>query len=293
VPVPTLTVSSATHFISTATANPFGKIDVGGYQLAYKCFGQGTPTVIIEAGAGDAPASVNPSWEFVTKEIQKITRICVYDRAGIGDSGKAPTPRTSKDIAQDLHVLLHKIPLPGPYIFVAHSIGGYHVRVFAQRYPEDVAGIILVDSSHPDQFKQFAKIYPTVAPAEAPEIAENRAFFSSAELAPTNNPEKLDFIVSAEQADNAGSLGAIPLIVISQSPNAVYMPGFSQEDLQRFSKTWQTLQADLATLSSNSTHLIAQRAGHSIQTQEPKIVITAITQMVQEIQKSYDNGSPP
>ena len=264
--------------------SPTDKIDVGGYQLAYQCFGEGTPTVIVEAGLGEGP-TVNLNWMTVIEGIQTITHICIYDRAGIGQSDSAPTPRTSMDIAQDLHVLLETIPLPGPYILVAHSIGGYHARVFYHQYPQDVAGIILVDSSHPDIFEEYAQVYPTPAPTEEPDIATKRPLFMNAPP-PSDNPEGLDLVVSAEQVRNAGSLGSTPLIVLSQSdnPNIWDIAGFSAEDKQRMLDLRKRLQADLVTLSSDSTHITAQVAGHYIHIDEPQLVIDAITQMVRKIQ---------
>lgn len=261
-----------------STAN----VDVGGYQLAYQCFGEGTPTVIVEAGMGEAP-TVNGNWGVVIGTIKTITRICIYDRAGLGQSDAAPTPRTSLDIAQDLHALLAAIPLPGPYILVAHSIGGFHARVFANQYPQDVVGVILVDSSHPDQFEQFSLAYPTPAPVEAPAIATQRPLFQDWPP-PASNPEGLDLAASAEQVRESGSLGATPLIVISQSinPGMWDIEGFTDEDKQRFAEMRQQLQADLATISSSSVHITAQDAGHYIHVDAPLVVIDAITQMVQD-----------
>jgi pimeloyl-ACP methyl ester carboxylesterase len=264
--------------------NSSGSVDVGGYTLAYQCFGQGTPTVIVETAVNDAP-TVTGTWDWVTDEIQTITHICIYDRAGLGPSGAAPTPRTSQDVAKDLHVLLSKIPLPGPYILVGHSIGGFHVRVFANLYPQDVAGVILVDSTPPDQMKAFATAYPTYTPNEASILTSNRAAIF--DPVPPSLVEGLDMIASAEQVRQAGSLGDLPLIVISQSldPNHFVLPGFSLEDQERLSASWQRQQADIATLSSKGVLMTAKTAGHYIPLEDPQIVIDAITQMVQEIRK--------
>lgn len=269
----------------SATPRPSGKIDVGGYQLAYKCYGQGEPTVIIDAGMGDPPTA-SYSWIFVTVEIQNLTRICIYDRAGIGNSDKAPTPRTSQDAAKDLHTLLHQIPLPGPYILVGHSWGGFTVRVFTQLYPQEVAGIILVDSTHPDQFEQMASAFPTVAPNESSVIATARPEIINPQLS-SSNYEGFDILASAEQVRQAGSLGNIPLIVISRTPNPDQWIslGGSRADQQRYAQIWQSLQEDLATLSSNSAHMTAKMSGHNIQHDEPEIIVNAITQMMQEIQQ--------
>jgi pimeloyl-ACP methyl ester carboxylesterase len=258
-------------------------IDVGGYQLAYQCAGQGSPTVIVEAGMDDAP-SLSSGWLHVVDQVETTTRICIYDRAGLGGSGRAPIPRTSMDIAEDLHVLLSEVPLPGPYIFVAHSIGGFHVRVYADLYPEDVAGVILVDCSHPDQFALGAEAYPTASPNEEPALTSNRPFFQDGPQA-SDTAEGLDPLTSADQVRNTGSFGTIPLIVISQSanPDNWNIAGFSEEDKQRFLDLRLRLQAELALLSSNSTHITAEAAGHNIHLEEPQLIIDSIAQMVDEL----------
>jgi pimeloyl-ACP methyl ester carboxylesterase len=265
------------------SAAPAGSFDVGGYALAYQCFGEGAPAVIVEAGLGEAP-TVNMNWMPVIQAIEPMTRICIYDRAGLGKSDGAPTPRTSVDVAQDLHTLLSSIPVSGPYIFVAHSIGGYHVRVYADLYAGDVAGVILVDTSHPDQFVEFAQIYPTPASNEASAIATARPFFVDGPQ-PADNPEGMDVLASSDQVRQAGSLGSIPLIVISQSVNQDRegIEGFSMEDKQRFEDLRQRLQADLANLSTDSTHITAETAGHYVHVDEPQLVIDAIIQLVEDI----------
>jgi len=274
IPLPTVTPtlentpSPSTSLSTTPTMK--GHIDVGGYKLAYQCFGQGTPTVIVEAALGDQP-TVSKTWKQVTEKIQTVTRICIYDRAEV---------RTSQDIAQNLHVLLSKIPLPGPYILVGHSIGGYHVRIFAHLYPQDVAGVILVDTTHPDPMKEYAKAYPTYTPNELPSITEGRAVIEAPTPAVDVIVGDFDVIASSEQVRQAGSLGDIPLIVISHSPTAD-----RQEGQKLFSEVWQRLQADLATLSSKGILITAKYAGHYIPVEEPQIIIDAIAQMVEEIRK--------
>jgi pimeloyl-ACP methyl ester carboxylesterase len=266
----------------TATFEP-NKIDVGGYKLYYQCFGQGTPPVIVEPGLGGAP-TVNSSWALITAEIQKLTRICIYDRAGLGRSDKAPLPRTSNDVARDLHNLLGRIPVPGPYIFAAHSMGGFHVRVFAHLYPREVAGIVLVDSSHPDQENQLATAFPTVSLDEPAAMATARYQWTNASFI-YNNPEGLDWNASTEQVRNAGSLGTIPLIVISRNTDPMvwgYFLGLSEQDNHKPGQLWQALQRDLVTLSPNSSFVTAATSDHDIQIAEPSVVIDAIAKLVQK-----------
>lgn len=122
-------------------------IDVGGRTLNIYCSGEGSPSVILESG-GNNPGY---NWVLVQPKVAKFTRACWYDRAGVGWSDPPFGPRTSATIANDLHELLHRAGVLPPYVLVGQSIGGEYVRVFTSKYPAEVAGLVLVDSSHPDQ----------------------------------------------------------------------------------------------------------------------------------------------
>ena len=122
------------------------RIDVGGYSLNLNCTGQGNPTVILESG-WSMPAV---SWSLVQPDIAKFTRVCSYDRAGYGWSDEGPEPRTSEEMAKELHALLHNAAISPPYILSAHSLGGYVARCFRAIYPNEVVGMVLIDSSQED-----------------------------------------------------------------------------------------------------------------------------------------------
>jgi len=122
-------------------------VDIGGRSLNLYCSGDGSPTVILESGKG----SPGYSWVFVQREIAQFTRACWYDRAGYGWSDSGPYPRNSVETARDLHELLRRATIQPPYVLVGHSLGGFHVRVYSGLYPGDLAGMVLVDSSHEDE----------------------------------------------------------------------------------------------------------------------------------------------
>ena len=123
-------------------------IDIGGRSLNIDCSGSGSPAVILESGGGGYGGY---GWRVVQSEVANFTRVCWYDRAGEGWSDPAPTARNSATIVQDLHELLQHAPVAGPYVLVGHSIGGEYARIFTAKFPSDVAGLVLVDSTHPDQ----------------------------------------------------------------------------------------------------------------------------------------------
>jgi pimeloyl-ACP methyl ester carboxylesterase len=139
---------------------PGQMVDVGGYRLHINCTGTGSPTVVIDAGLGDWSASWS-SW--VQPEVAKTTRVCTYDRAGLGWSEAGPLPRTAEQFAKELHTLLQHASIPGPYVLVGHSMGGLTVRVFVHEYAADVAGVVLIESMNPRQAKPSAEGTPPAA----------------------------------------------------------------------------------------------------------------------------------
>ena len=120
-------------------------IDVGGHRLHLSCTGSGSPTVVLEPGAGVMSSDLG----WITPAVARDTRVCVYDRAGRGWSEPADTPQDATQIATDLHTLLHRGQVPGPYVLAGHSFGGLYTLTFAARYPDEVAGMVLVDSTAP------------------------------------------------------------------------------------------------------------------------------------------------
>ena len=123
-------------------------VDVGGYKLHINCMGKGSPTVILESGQGD----YSLTWAYVQPQIAKITRVCSYDRAGLGWSDPSPNPRTASKQVEELHTLLVNSAVQGPYVLVGHSRGGMLVRMYAHNYPNEVISMVLVDSLHEERF---------------------------------------------------------------------------------------------------------------------------------------------
>jgi pimeloyl-ACP methyl ester carboxylesterase len=267
----TNTTSAATNFVN-----------IGGRQLQLAIFGQGTPGVIVEAGLSD-PVVESGSWKSVIDEVEKTTRICIYDRAGLGKSDAVTNvSRTSLDFVNDLHTLLVNAKVPPPYILVGHSIGGFTVRLYASKYPGEVAGAVLVDSSIPDQWSRCLAILPPESPQEPEGITKTRSFFK--QKIDSQNPhsvsERLNFTASSAEVSTAGDLGNKPLIVISHSHNWRSFPDLPKNVSDKIEQSWDEWQNDLCRLSSNSTHKAAVKAGHYVQAEDPQLVVEAILKVV-------------
>jgi pimeloyl-ACP methyl ester carboxylesterase len=157
--------------VPTPTPLPQGKVSVGDHDIFYRCAGVGSPTVVVEDGATCAGAS-DHSWDAVAAEVQKVTRICVYDRPPLGLSRGDIKVRASNEVAQDLHGLLLSAHLAGPYVLVGHSMGGLYVRSYQAQYPQEVVGMILVDAVSPDFYSRFVAALPPVTPNESKALAD-------------------------------------------------------------------------------------------------------------------------
>jgi pimeloyl-ACP methyl ester carboxylesterase len=274
-------------------------VEVNGHKMHLFCVGDGGPTVILESGLNDSWLS----WYKVQPAIAKFTRVCSYDRAGVGWSEAQPEPPDSRNIALNLHSLLNNAKVKPPYVLVGHSIGGIHVRVYQNVYPNDVVGMILVDSSHPDQMKRFPsqltkwialqevefKLMKLAMPFGIPRLvglcgdgpAEIRDALRTVECqtrwAQTQEGESNAFDSSADEGRMTDSLGSMPLIVLSRDPDKRGLPNIiganvaTQTDI-----AWGQMQEELSHLSTSGSRVVAKGATHYVQIDRPDLVFDAV-----------------
>ncbi|MGH8291637.1 MAG: alpha/beta fold hydrolase [Steroidobacteraceae bacterium] len=251
--------------------------------IRYVCEGDGTPAVVIDQGQGLSiergfECSSPIGWARVFKEVQKSTRIIMHDRAGLGSSEPAPGPRTSIEMVRDLRAVLTAAQVRPPCVLVGHSVGGFNVRLFAGRYPDEVAGMVLVESSHLDQLTKFASVLPPETPEESTPLKALRRGPEAALSA-----EAFDFRACAEQVRGITTIGLKPLVIVSQSPQALGPPGIPLLVWEKMRTIWSDLQAELLELSGLGTRVIAAHAGHQIQVEEPDLVVEAILSVVRDV----------
>lgn len=260
---------------------PGNRYDVGGYSIHMLCKGQGEPTVIIDAGLGDDSSD----WFNIQNRASVETRVCVFDRPGYGWSDAGPHPRSSLRISNEIEKLVQKARVPAPYILVGHSFGGYNVRVFAATHPQKIAGMVLVDASHENQYelldiklprhydrKSNILVMPKASGGSVTDKAnalQERAFHAArAEISSLSQ--------SAMQVRHYHDLPEVPLIVISRGRSEWNgsKHGASKE------KIWRELQHELWKLSPNSQQIFANHSGHDIHLEQPDLVVSAINDVV-------------
>jgi pimeloyl-ACP methyl ester carboxylesterase len=245
--------------------------DIGGRRVFVECAGIGQPTVLLEAGLG----SDHHAWDRIWPSLTTLTCVCRYDRAGLGQSEPAPRPRTTSEIVSDLHTLLRNAAIPGPYVLVGQSFGGLVVRLYAHRYPADVVGMVLLDAPHEEVWSHYQALLPPATAQENLPLQQLRAFLTRADA--SKNQEGVDNDACVAQLRATGTLGSLPLVVVSRSQPDSWPSGFPAEAGEA---VWRTLQETLARLSSNGQHLIAEHSGHDIVEEQPAIALAAIRQVV-------------
>jgi pimeloyl-ACP methyl ester carboxylesterase len=289
---------------------PIGQmVDIGGYRLHMHVEGEGTRTVILDAGAG----GIGLSWELVRPVIAKVSRVVVYDRSGLGWSDPSPYPRDVYTMAVELHTLLNNAHIPGPYILVGHSLGGPIARQFAAKYPTEVSGLVMVDSAHEQQIKYFPEplvrmvnsmlgmmgvmkllsklgifaLKPSlISIGDKGKLSKERVAQMQGVMASSkSHAEALigetEWVYSAK-TQPVSTLGNIPLTVIShgQLDTDAVPPSLGSQVREEYERAWQELQVEITSLSTRSRRIIAERSGHNVMYDQPEIVIEAILEML-------------
>ncbi len=281
---------------------------VDGLNIHMDCRGQGTPAVILEAGLTFG----STSWGLVHDALAQQTRVCAYDRPGIDWSEQTRVPLSAERVAERLHTLLNVAKLDGPIILLGMSAGGVFVREYYARYPEQVVGMVLVDSSHEQQGNRLPSIGGTsqlstmltlcswVQPLgivralgvmdgllERYELPEPQRQLLTATVNQNHTcaamlRESEGFNREIFDTDPPRSLGTLPLVVLSQgkTPAADNEFGLPIKQAREMATIWDELQTELTRLSTAGQRHIARESGHVIQLEQPQIVIDAVTELV-------------
>jgi pimeloyl-ACP methyl ester carboxylesterase len=277
---------------------PGKMIETGSQKMHIDCSGQGVPAVILDSGLGDSYLS----WRKVQGPIANFARVCSYDRAGIGYSDSSSQPRTARVMAEELHALLNAAGVAPPYVLVGHSMGGFDVRLYASLYRNEVAGMVLVDASHPDQENRFppelknmeatwlreAEFLEFTMPLGVPRLlglcednAAQRATECNFHTARESVKEMQSFSESAAQTAATGTLGDLPLAVLAHDPDKPSSE-FPPDLAKLTNDAWEQMQMELSHLSTRGTLTVVKNSSHYIQLDVPDAVVQAVHDVVNE-----------
>ncbi|HEU5349372.1 MAG TPA: alpha/beta hydrolase [Ktedonobacterales bacterium] len=244
-------------------------VDIGDHRLLLRCTGTGWPTVVLEAGLGDT--SLSAEWTSIQQRVATFTRCCGYACTGLGKSEPGHGQRTSIRAVNDLHIMLHSAGIEGPYVLVGHSLGGLHVQLFAACYPDEVAGVVLVDAMHEDHLVWLERNQ-----LSAEELEGQR------QVTTGNNPEGIASDTALTALQQAHWRLDVPLVVLMRDhvPPEEQPPEWSSEREELLLATWHEVQSDLANRSHRGRLIVAERSGHNIQLYRPDVIIEAIREVV-------------
>jgi pimeloyl-ACP methyl ester carboxylesterase len=289
-------------------------VSVGGHRLHACARGTGAPTVVFDSVVGASSLG----WALVQPEVARLTHTLAYDRAGYGWSEAGPRPRSAGEIVTELHALLTRSGTPGPYVLVGASFGGSLARLYALRYPDEVAGLVLVDPAHEDQFARMSastrppllmlRLFQVAAHlgilrlAGMPvDVAGMRVLPPDLQMAATAVGYRTDAVeaIVAETAalDQSLSqirqariaagpvpLGSRPLLVLTHKESAA-LEGAEAADYA----TWVALHQSLASESSCGRQVVVEKSGHFIAVDQPARVVEAIREVVTAVRNA---GTP-
>jgi pimeloyl-ACP methyl ester carboxylesterase len=279
-------------------------VDVGGHSLHLNCMGSGSPTVVLEAGGGEM--SSNLGW--ISSAVAVKTRVCAYDRAGRGWSEPADTPQDGAQIAADLHALLQRGNVPGPYVLAGHSFGGLYVRTFAARYPGEVAGMVLVDSTasksaakpgaasagDPGSYDGIGRVSALVSTSARLGLARLYGRFDFGGLPPQSRDEaratgatasSLRSTIDEYVQANSSMEQAAAFTDFTNKPLVVLTAGSGND------AAWQAKQKDLTTLSTNSAQRVIKGAIHEALVADEEYA-AATTQAIVDVVTSVRSAQP-
>jgi pimeloyl-ACP methyl ester carboxylesterase len=231
--------------------------------VSYSSEGEGTPVVVLEAGMGVSMST----WAPIFENPGEITKVYAYNRPGYGHSSIEEAPSSARILAEQLHQNLEATDHNPPYLLAGHSAGGLYVNMFARMYPEEVAGVLLIDSSHPLQFEYFKNDQPLLY----------SAFVTTTALGKTSYEASILENVHAE-FDQAAAFPNVPLVVLTAEKSSLL-------ETPAMRKQWLEFQADLAGMSTGAKHQVVEGSGHFIHRDKPQVVIDEITSLVNASRK--------
>jgi pimeloyl-ACP methyl ester carboxylesterase len=250
------------------------RIDIGGYEMRYLLAGSGSPTVVLDAPLGNAL----DIWGNVFDDLAEVTEVLAYDRLGLGYSDPGPKPRTARQIAQELKLLLDKLEIAPPYVLVGQGTGGFHMRLFAEMYPDDVAGMVFVNANHEDLQERRKEMMGEESWNAY--MAAVEQFFQNQPEGPRAEWEAYE--ESRVEARDAGPLPEVPIVVVT-GMNVTDESRKRGVDDQLVALQYELQHEWAVAAGERGTHLVTEKAGPNVSTEDPDIVLEAIRQVVEAV----------
>jgi pimeloyl-ACP methyl ester carboxylesterase len=264
----TATVTPTTVVRPTALVDEL--VPVHGAGLHVHCDGAGPTTVVLIAGY----SADSSNWALVEPTVAQTSRVCSYDRFGLGTSDAPPGPQTFATEAADLHTLLQLAGEPGPYVVVGHSFGGAEAVTFASMFPTEVRGLLLLDASPPAWNTSICAV-----PDDGSDTASVFAALCAEQSSPANNAEHLDGPTAFAEVATITSLSGFPMIVATADHHSY--PGLAASDEARLNDVWNDGQAHWVSLVPSAQLITVDRTGHNIQIDRPDVVLDKIQELLQ------------
>ncbi len=294
---------------------PGRMIQVGEHRLHIDCRGTGSPVVVLESGAGCSSIR----WRRVHERLAARTTVCAYDRAGLGWSEAGPMPRHLNQLVSEAETLLERSGQVGPFVWVGHSLGGLNARLFQARNPERVAGLVLVDATHEEQWHQFpdavdemlqanlqllgamssaapfgaARALRPFTPRLALPEADQGAYAAATSQKRFFDAQRSEFFEALAAADvdislEPGVLGDLPLAVVTAKRSFHAFAALAPEDFpfEASDAVWMRLQREFLGLSSKSRHFISSEGTHELTLDDPSLVVEAVEHVLDQIDAS-------
>lgn len=284
-------------------------VDVGGFRLHVEKIGSGSPVILLEAGSRESSLI----WRDLPEKLAEFATVVRYDRAGYAWSDPARTERSGDNIVQELHTALEQEGIRGPYILAGHSAGGMYSRLFAEKYKDEVEGLVLIDARPENYSRETDPIFenegfdsatagmPSTSVIKLLQMSGALRLFQHSLLAQMPEKERALFVnveassrfletaeeedkllAEAEQALRNQRLGSLPVKIITHGiPNDATAFGMSAEASHKLEDIWQAQQRDMLRLSTESELIVAERSGHMVMHDEPDLVIEAIKRIIQ------------
>jgi pimeloyl-ACP methyl ester carboxylesterase len=314
VPVATISTYNAVALqIFRLTNPPLGKLYfVNGHKMHLYCLGNGDPTIILEPGLG--PATDVLSWSDLQPKLAKTTRVCSYDRAGLGWSEPQSGPSDADHIAANLHELLAQAKVNGPLVLLGTSYGGIYIRDYTAHNPADVAGLVFVDSSTPYQEQRFQALAgpsKPVSPAIHMTMGGALYLLGGVRLLGWCRPvpgreehagkalgedrcmpryeslkEFQTAAQSSQQTVHSGPFGALPILIFSQDPSKILSLQNPHKEWIEQAKLWDAMQEDLKSLSTRSRRIIAKGSGHGVTEERQDLVLREVSLFLEQIRQA-------